>query len=224
MADLFAQDRKRRGADRRHRALVSRSFAGRRASCAISRVRRGVLGIPDGVGDARPGNGDCRGPFAMANYRGRRRLGSAALDGTSPPIWRRRLSPRNLPVAATWSINGRECPAGNANCRSRGTNSCGNCRSRGANGVRQLTRKYFDTGRVQTRWVSAASELDRAFPMFVDMHQRRRKSLGQPGCYASKRFAAFHQEVEPPPVRRGQATVAVDGTGRPARRGRIRLY
>jgi len=61
--------------------------------------------------------------------------------------------------------------------------------------VRQLTRKYFDTGRVQTRWVATASELDRVFPMFVDLHQRRRQSLGQPGCYASKRFAAFHQEV-----------------------------
>jgi CelD/BcsL family acetyltransferase involved in cellulose biosynthesis len=31
--------------------------------------------------------------------------------------------------------------------------------------------------------------------MFVDMHQRRRQSLGQPGCYASPRFAAFHQEL-----------------------------
>ena len=61
--------------------------------------------------------------------------------------------------------------------------------------VRQLTRKYFDTGRVQTRWVTTAEELDQAFPMFVDMHQRRRQSLGQPGCYASPRFAAFHREV-----------------------------
>jgi len=61
--------------------------------------------------------------------------------------------------------------------------------------VRQLTRKYFDMGRVQTRWVSTAAELEQAFAMFVDMHQRRRQSLGQPGCYASPRFAAFHREV-----------------------------
>jgi CelD/BcsL family acetyltransferase involved in cellulose biosynthesis len=61
--------------------------------------------------------------------------------------------------------------------------------------VRQLTRKYFDTARVQTRWVTTAAELDQAFPMFIDMHQRRRQSLGQPGCYTSTRFAAFHQEV-----------------------------
>jgi CelD/BcsL family acetyltransferase involved in cellulose biosynthesis len=61
--------------------------------------------------------------------------------------------------------------------------------------VRQLTRKYFDTGRVQTHWVATEAELDKAFAMFVDMHQRRRQSLGQPGCYASQRFAAFHRDV-----------------------------
>jgi CelD/BcsL family acetyltransferase involved in cellulose biosynthesis len=61
--------------------------------------------------------------------------------------------------------------------------------------VRQLTRKYFDTGRVQIRWVTTPAELDQAFPMFVDMHQRRRQSLGQPGCYASRQFANFHREV-----------------------------
>jgi CelD/BcsL family acetyltransferase involved in cellulose biosynthesis len=61
--------------------------------------------------------------------------------------------------------------------------------------VRQLSRKYFDTGRVTTRWVTSPSELDEAFPMFVDMHQRRRQSLGQSGCFASKLFAAFHHDV-----------------------------
>lgn len=61
--------------------------------------------------------------------------------------------------------------------------------------LRQLTRKYFDTGRARTRWVCSPRELDAAFAMFVDLHQRRRKSLGQPGCYSSQRFAAFHAEV-----------------------------
>ncbi len=37
--------------------------------------------------------------------------------------------------------------------------------------VRQLTRKYFDTGRVETRWVATEAELDSAFAMFVDMHR-----------------------------------------------------
>lgn len=61
--------------------------------------------------------------------------------------------------------------------------------------LRQLTRKYFDSGRTQTRWVASPTELDAAFSMFVDMHQRRRKSLGQLGCYSSERFARFHAEV-----------------------------
>jgi CelD/BcsL family acetyltransferase involved in cellulose biosynthesis len=59
----------------------------------------------------------------------------------------------------------------------------------------QLKRKYFDTGRVQTRTVAEPAQLDAAFSMFVDMHQRRRQSLGQPGCYSSPRFAEFHAEV-----------------------------
>ena len=31
--------------------------------------------------------------------------------------------------------------------------------------------------------------------MFVDMHQRRRQSLGQVGCYTSRRFLEFHREA-----------------------------
>jgi CelD/BcsL family acetyltransferase involved in cellulose biosynthesis len=61
--------------------------------------------------------------------------------------------------------------------------------------LRQLTRKYFDTRRARTRWVENIADLDDAFAMFVDMHQRRRRSLGQPGCYSSRQFADFHAEV-----------------------------
>jgi len=61
--------------------------------------------------------------------------------------------------------------------------------------LRQLTRKYFDPGRIRTRWVASEGELAPAFDLFVDLHQRRRRSLGQPGCYSSWRFAGFHREV-----------------------------
>ena len=40
--------------------------------------------------------------------------------------------------------------------------------------------------------------------MLIDLHQRRRRSLGQRGCFASPRFAAFHREVMPAMLAQGQ--------------------
>ena len=82
------------------------------------------------------------------------RLGFAAAEpAAADDPARRRVGRRIRRRRPSGRINGRECRAGNASCRRRGTNSCGSCRNRGENGVRQLTRKYFDAGRVQTRWV-----------------------------------------------------------------------
>ena len=61
--------------------------------------------------------------------------------------------------------------------------------------IRQLTRKYFDTGRVVTRAPASDAELDRGFRRMVELHQKRRHSLGQPGCFVSSAFLRFHEEV-----------------------------
>ncbi len=61
--------------------------------------------------------------------------------------------------------------------------------------VRQLTRKYFDTGRVAVRCASQCQSWEEGFRILVDLHQRRRRSLGQAGCFASGRFAGFHAEI-----------------------------
>lgn len=61
--------------------------------------------------------------------------------------------------------------------------------------VRQLTRKYFDSGRAMTRGPESAAELDRGFHLMVELHQRRRQSLGQAGCFVSSAFLRFHEEV-----------------------------
>jgi CelD/BcsL family acetyltransferase involved in cellulose biosynthesis len=61
--------------------------------------------------------------------------------------------------------------------------------------VRQLTRKYFDSGRVVTHAPRNPVELDRGFRLMVDLHQRRRQSLGQAGCFVSSAFLRFHEEV-----------------------------
>lgn len=47
------------------------------------------------------------------------------------------------------------------------------------------------------RCVANEQQLSTAWPILVDLHQRRRNSLGEPGCFASPSFAAFHAEVAP---------------------------
>ncbi len=43
--------------------------------------------------------------------------------------------------------------------------------------------------------VKLLKEFDSAWAIFVDLHQRRRKSLGEAGCFASPRWASFQEDV-----------------------------
>lgn len=61
--------------------------------------------------------------------------------------------------------------------------------------ARRILHSMFDTGRAVLRTVGQMSELPEAMELLVDLHQRRRRALDEPGCFASPRFAAFHREV-----------------------------
>jgi CelD/BcsL family acetyltransferase involved in cellulose biosynthesis len=83
--------------------------------------------------------------------------------------------------------------------------------------LRHDMREYFDSGRAVLRWVEHARELPSAMELLVDLHQRRRRALGQPGCFASPRFAAFYHEVAPALFRAGQAQFyGLELDGKPA--------
>ncbi len=69
--------------------------------------------------------------------------------------------------------------------------------------LRRCERDFFDTGRAVLHTVQRLDELPRAVDLLIDLHQRRRRSLGQPGCFSSPRFAAFHREVMPDLLREG---------------------
>jgi CelD/BcsL family acetyltransferase involved in cellulose biosynthesis len=62
-------------------------------------------------------------------------------------------------------------------------------------GLRTLEKRYLETGRAFFRTVERAEQLDGALAVLRDLHQRRRASLGDPGCFASPRFEAFLAEV-----------------------------
>ncbi|TWT89698.1 hypothetical protein Mal64_00770 [Pseudobythopirellula maris] len=67
------------------------------------------------------------------------------------------------------------------------------------------------------RRVENEADLDSAWPIFVDLHQRRRLSLGEPGCFASERFACFHERVARDLLRAGRLRLGwLELAGEPA--------
>jgi CelD/BcsL family acetyltransferase involved in cellulose biosynthesis len=61
--------------------------------------------------------------------------------------------------------------------------------------LRQLERRVLDGDGARWRLVEDATDFDRAWSILIDLHQRRRQSLGEPGCFSSPRWAAFHRDV-----------------------------
>jgi CelD/BcsL family acetyltransferase involved in cellulose biosynthesis len=61
--------------------------------------------------------------------------------------------------------------------------------------VRRLEERTLDAGRAVLHTVNNAEQLARGREILIDLHQRRRRALGEPGSFASPRFAAFHEEA-----------------------------
>ncbi|HEV3138034.1 MAG TPA: GNAT family N-acetyltransferase [Pirellulales bacterium] len=58
-----------------------------------------------------------------------------------------------------------------------------------------LVRRAIENGRAVVHHVKTASDLERGFEILIDLHQKRRRSLSQAGCFASPRFTEFHREM-----------------------------
>jgi CelD/BcsL family acetyltransferase involved in cellulose biosynthesis len=74
--------------------------------------------------------------------------------------------------------------------------------------LRQLERRILESGRVRWHRAQSVAELEQAWPVLVDLHQRRRRSLDEPGCFASRVFHDFHHEVARRLLERGQLRVS----------------
>lgn len=74
--------------------------------------------------------------------------------------------------------------------------------------LRRLEKRVL--GESQTVWhpVATLDELKAAWPILIDLHQRRRNSLKEPGCFASPRWAAFHEEVSEQLLAEGKLRVS----------------
>jgi CelD/BcsL family acetyltransferase involved in cellulose biosynthesis len=81
--------------------------------------------------------------------------------------------------------------------------------------LRKCDEKYILSGRSRLHVVTNAQELDEAWTIFVDLHQRRRKNLGDEGCFASPEFHDFHRDVAGQLLELGQlrmSWIELDGT------------
>ncbi len=70
--------------------------------------------------------------------------------------------------------------------------------------LRQLQHRVLETPRAAWRYVQSADQFETGWEVLVDLHQRRRISLGEPGCFASQAFCNFHQETARRLLGRGQ--------------------
>ena len=61
--------------------------------------------------------------------------------------------------------------------------------------IRRFEKRILNTGQGVWHLVQTQQDFDLAWTILVDLHQRRRISLGEPGCFASERWANFHRDV-----------------------------
>ena len=81
--------------------------------------------------------------------------------------------------------------------------------------IRRLCRRVLDTDRVRIRMVESLEDLPQALAILIDLHQKRWQDRGEPGCFASPRFEAFHREVSAALLLGGQLALCwleLDGT------------
>ena len=61
--------------------------------------------------------------------------------------------------------------------------------------VRAMRKKYIDVGRTEFNYAATMEEFTDYYKSFVDLHQKRRNSIGEEGCFASTEFAGFTRDV-----------------------------
>ena len=69
--------------------------------------------------------------------------------------------------------------------------------------LRRCERRQIGLGGAVLHQATDEAEASRALEILIDLHQRSWQVRGQPGAYASARFAAFHREVVPRMFARG---------------------
>lgn len=75
--------------------------------------------------------------------------------------------------------------------------------------LRQLKSRVLESPRARWSFIEIPNDFDVAWEILIDLHQRRRQSLGEPGCFASAMWANFHREVARELLSTGQLRLSV---------------
>ena len=82
--------------------------------------------------------------------------------------------------------------------------------------VRRVDKRLIQSGNAKWHVATCADDFEPVWKNFVELHQRRRKHLGEPGCFASVPFHDFHHEVAQLLLASGQLRMSwVDLDGSP---------
>ncbi len=83
--------------------------------------------------------------------------------------------------------------------------------------LRRLKRNLLETPRAVVHEVRTLDQLGEATGILIDLHQRRWQAVGEPGCFRSSRFEAFHRAVMPEMLRAGSLKLSwLEIDGQPA--------
>lgn len=81
---------------------------------------------------------------------------------------------------------------------------------------KRLRRRAASLADLQIRRVESEQDWDRFYPILIDLHQKRRKSLGEPGCFVDMHFTSFLQSASLRLLPLGQLqAVCLERDGRP---------
>ena len=61
--------------------------------------------------------------------------------------------------------------------------------------LRRLEKRVLQSEACQWHQVKLLEDFERGWEVLVDLHQKRRRSLGEPGCFASATWGAFHKDI-----------------------------
>ncbi|WP_158265177.1 GNAT family N-acetyltransferase [Blastopirellula marina] len=73
--------------------------------------------------------------------------------------------------------------------------------------IRRFYKRTLDTDRAQLHVCDTLADLPKAMDVLIDLHMRRRRSLGQPGCFASPKFAQFLHSAAAELIRIGKCEI-----------------
>jgi CelD/BcsL family acetyltransferase involved in cellulose biosynthesis len=185
-------------------ALVTSGVGRRRGPFPIRTIHIGTAGEPIGEGVyveynrvlVDPGIRDSFAAAVIGELRRERNWDELVLDGFAPEDARPFLQ-------ATTRLQASTAPSPTANLHAAHAAEGDVLRTLRSSTRRKVRRGLRGLGAVETEWAEAPDHACDILEELIVLHQQRWQGAGQPGAFASPRFAGFHRELVPLLLPRG---------------------